>query len=53
MVEVYLDVFNASAGTEVLGYTYSVTNPGPSATLNRSSFGVPVILPMLGVKGRY
>ncbi len=53
VVELYLDVFNASAGTEVLGYTYSVSDPGPNATLHRDAFGVPIILPMLGVKGRY
>ena len=53
MLELYLDVFNASAGSETLGYTYSVMNPGPSATLQRTAFGLPIILPMLGVKGRY
>ncbi|MBL8957626.1 MAG: TonB-dependent receptor [Myxococcaceae bacterium] len=53
MLELYLDVFNASAGSETLGYTYSVVNPGPSATLQRTAFGLPIILPMLGLKGRY
>lgn len=53
IVELYLDVFNASAQSETLGYTYSVMNKGPSATLQRTPFGLPIILPMLGVKGRY
>ena len=52
-LELYLDVFNASAGSEVLGYTYAVANPGPAATLKRDAFAVPIILPMLGIKGRY
>jgi hypothetical protein len=53
MLELYLVVFNASFSREVLGYTYGVDNPGVSALLTKEPFSVPLILPMLGLKGRY
>jgi hypothetical protein len=48
-LEVYLDVMNASLSREVLAYEYGVVNN----RLTRSALDIPVVLPMLGVKGRY
>jgi hypothetical protein len=53
MLELYLDVFNASAQQETLGFTYRVSNAGPNAQLTKEPLGLPLILPMLGMKGRY
>lgn len=54
MLEAYLDVLNASASSEVLGYTYDVT-PGANGqpALRRTPFAIPLVLPTLGLKGAY
>ncbi len=52
-LEGFLDVFNASASAEVLGYSYLVTQTGNTRTLQRQAFSLPIILPFLGVKARY
>ena len=52
-LEGFLDVFNASAGSEVLGYTYLATPSGTTRTLQKQAFSLPIILPFLGVKARY
>lgn len=52
-LELFLDVFNASATSEVLGYTYGATLVNGTRVLQRQAFSLPVILPFLGVKGRY
>jgi hypothetical protein len=52
-LEAFLDVLNASATSEVLGYTYLATPDGRTRTLRRQAFSLPIILPFLGVKGRY
>jgi hypothetical protein len=52
-LEGFLDVFNASATSEVLGYNYVVLPMGRTRTLQRQAFSLPIILPFLGVKARY
>lgn len=52
-LEVFLDVLNASATSEILGYAYVAKPSGGTRTLSREAFSLPVILPFLGVKGRY
>ena len=52
-LEGFLDVFNASASSEVLGYTYLVVPAGNTRSLQRQAFSLPIILPFLGVKARY
>jgi hypothetical protein len=52
-LEGFLDVFNASATQEVLGYSYLVVPQGKTRVLQRQAFSLPIILPFLGVKGRY
>jgi hypothetical protein len=48
-LEAYLDVLNASLTREVLAYSYTAAN----GQLGQSPLDVPIVLPMLGVKGRY
>jgi hypothetical protein len=48
-LEAYLDVLNASVTKEVLAYQYSVSGN----SLSQTPLDVPIVLPMLGVKGRY
>jgi hypothetical protein len=53
-LEGFLDVFNASATSEVLGYTYSYDEASPGErTLRQQPFAIPLLLPFLGVKGVY
>jgi hypothetical protein len=52
-LEGFLDVFNASATSEVLGYTYLVVPSGKTRTLQRQAFSLPIILPFFGLKARY
>lgn len=54
MLEAYLDVLNASASSEVLGYTYDVTSgANGQPALRRTPFAIPLVLPTLGLKGAY
>jgi hypothetical protein len=54
-LEAYLDVLNATVNQEVLGYFYGeLPNSRSGATgLLKSPFALPVIVPMLGLKGTY
>ena len=52
-LEAFLDVFNASATSEVLGYTYLAVPSGQGRVLQKQAFSLPVILPFFGVKARY
>lgn len=54
VLEAYLDVLNASASSEVLGYTYDTTVDATGrTTLRKTPFAIPLVLPTLGVKGSY
>jgi len=48
-LDAYLDLLNASLQQEVVGYEYKNTEAG----LEREPLGLPLILPLLGVKGTY
>jgi len=48
-LDAYLDLLNASLQQEVVGYEYKNTDTG----LEREPLGLPLILPLLGVKGTY
>jgi TonB dependent receptor-like, beta-barrel/TonB-dependent Receptor Plug Domain len=50
VLEAYLDVFNVTARKEVLSYEYGYGKP---TGLKKTTVGVPVILPTLGVKGSF
>jgi TonB family protein len=56
-LEAYLDLLNASLSREVFGYEYRPAFEGDRASSPRPRqkvpIGVPVVLPMLGVKGSY
>ncbi len=51
--ELFLDVLNASATSEALGYTYLAKGTGTTRVLQKQAFSLPLILPFLGVKARY
>lgn len=53
LLEAYLDVLNASASAEVLGYDYAVDRVMGQATLRKTPFAIPLVLPTLGLKGAY
>ncbi len=54
VLEAYLDVLNATATAEVLGYTYdSLVAASGQRTLKRAPFAIPLVLPTLGLKGSY
>ena len=46
-------MLNASATSEIYAYTYGISGGGAGRTLTKAPFSLPVILPFLGVKGRY
>ncbi|NVJ24147.1 TonB-dependent receptor [Myxococcus sp. AM011] len=48
-LEAYLDILNLSLQQEVFAYEYKRT----AGKLRREALGLPVILPMLGLKGSY
>lgn len=51
-LEAYLDMLNVTISKEVVGYDY--TSGGyPGASLERKPIGIPVVLPIMGLKGRY
>jgi hypothetical protein len=54
-IELYLDVLNASLSREVFGFEYQRGAVGPFGSLPRRKLPleVPVVIPMLGVKGSY
>ncbi|HEX8436412.1 TonB-dependent receptor domain-containing protein [Archangium sp.] len=49
-LDAYLDLLNASLQQEVLAYEYTRTDAG---ALERKPLSLPIILPLLGVKGTY
>jgi hypothetical protein len=51
-LEAYLDMLNVSISKEVVGYNYRGSGP-PGTPLTKEPIGLPVILPILGLKGRY
>jgi outer membrane receptor protein involved in Fe transport len=51
-LEAYLDMLNVTISKEVVGYDYSSAGP-PGSPLLKKAIGLPVVLPILGVKGRY
>ncbi|AKQ70310.1 TonB family protein / TonB-dependent receptor [Myxococcus hansupus] len=55
VLDVYLDVFNVTARTEVISrkFGFEETSTGAVDTLRVSTLGVPVILPTLGAKGTF
>ncbi len=54
VLEAYLDVLNASASSEVLGFTYDTTvDATGQVKLRKTPFAIPLVLPTLGVKGSY
>ncbi|MBN1205150.1 MAG: TonB-dependent receptor [Myxococcaceae bacterium] len=53
-LEAYLDMLNVSISKEVVGFDYNGGGSGPlGSPLVKQSIGIPVVLPILGVKGRY
>jgi TonB family protein len=55
-LELYLDVLNASVQSETLGYSYGFepfTSAGDELRLSRTPVAIPVVAPMLGLKGTY
>jgi TonB family protein len=54
-IEAYLDFLNASFNREVFGYEYRSATRNPSGTSPRQKLPieVPVVIPMLGLKGTY
>lgn len=56
-LEAYLDVMNVTLSQEVLAYDYrnAYFDPrfGAAVPTTRQAIGIPLIVPMLGVKGRY
>ncbi len=51
-LEAYLDMLNVTISKEVLGYDYTSIGP-PGTPLLKKPVGIPVVLPILGLKGRY
>jgi hypothetical protein len=51
-LEAYLDMLNVSISQEVVGYDYTSGGP-PGTPLVKKPIGLPVVLPILGMKGRY
>jgi hypothetical protein len=51
-LEAYLDMLNVTISQEVVGYDYTDTGP-PGTPLIKKPIGIPVVLPILGLKGRY
>ncbi len=49
-MEAYLDILNASISQEVVGFDYQ---GGYSQPLAKEPIGIPLVLPVLGFKGRY
>jgi TonB family protein len=53
-LELYLDMLNVTISKEVVGYDYRGSSDGPAgAPLTKEPIGLPVVLPIVGLKGRY
>ncbi|MBL8921872.1 MAG: TonB-dependent receptor [Myxococcaceae bacterium] len=53
VLEAFVDVLNASASAEILGYTYDVATTDGRTTLRKTPFAIPLVLPTIGLKGAY
>jgi hypothetical protein len=53
LLEAYLDVLNVSFSSETLAYSYSGGAWGGGGDLQKRAEGIPIVLPVFGVKGRY
>ncbi|HEX8703148.1 MAG TPA: TonB-dependent receptor, partial [Myxococcaceae bacterium] len=49
-LEAYLDMLNVTISQEVVGFSY---NGGGAIPLEKEKTGVPIVVPILGLKGRY
>ncbi|MCY1018924.1 TonB family protein [Pyxidicoccus sp. MSG2] len=49
-LEAYLDMLNVTISRETVGFEY---NGGDGRPLTKEAVGLPIVLPILGVKGRY
>jgi hypothetical protein len=45
-------MLNVTISKEVVGYSYSAQGPGGDQ-LTKKAIGLPVVLPIFGLKGRY
>jgi len=52
-LDAYLDVLNASFQSEVVAFVYDGGLYRGGGPLTKSAIGIPVILPILGVKGAF
>lgn len=53
VLEAFVDVLNATATPEVLGYTYDATTAQGRTSLRKTPFAIPLVLPTIGLKGAY
>jgi TonB family protein len=55
ILEAYLDVMNATVSREILGYTYGYEflPPDETPSLVKQPIEIPIVLPILGIKGTY
>jgi len=51
-LEAYLDMLNVTISQEVVGFNYVQVGP-TGGTLEKRKTGVPIVVPILGLKGRY
>ena len=49
-LEAYLDMLNVTINQEVVAFSYE---GGGTLPLNKKPVGVPIVVPILGIKGRY
>ncbi len=52
-LEAYLDMLNVTVSREVVGYNYTGVDSPQGVSLIKKPIGLPVVLPILGLKGRY
>jgi TonB family protein len=55
-LEAYLDMLNVTISQEVVGFDYTGGSPlpgGGTQPLDKKKTGVPIVVPILGLKGRY
>jgi len=51
-LEAYLDMLNVTISQEVVGFSYNQIGP-TGGVLEKKANGVPIVVPILGLKGRY
>lgn len=52
-LEAYFDFLNVLFAQEVIGYLYSTEFSPTRSTLKKQPIGIPLFMPILGLKGRY